>query len=94
MDVGSTLVFISLAIYCFYSFRKSKLNIYLIFGTLSWYGAIYPGKHNLYQFLQEPVKSIINAITIILIVRVLLPYLRDSIKEYKEYRENMKKVQL
>lgn len=91
MDIGSILIFIPIAIYCFYSFRKSKLNIYLIFGTLSWYGAIYPGKHNLYQFLQEPLKSIIDLITMLLLLRILIPlfipYLKKSIKEYKEYKE-------
>lgn len=84
MDFGSILVFIPLAIYCFYFFRKLNQNIYLIFGTLSWCAAIYSGKHNVYQFLQEPLKSMVNMITTFFLLLIFLPYFKKSINEYKE----------
>lgn len=94
MDIGRLLIFTPLAIYCFYSFRKTKLDVYLMFGALSWYGAIYSGKHNLSQFLQEPIKTIINVITMLLVFRifipVFIPYFKKSIAEYKEYKESLK----
>lgn len=90
MDIGTILIFTPLAIYCFYSFRKSKLDIYLMLGTLSWYGIFYPGKHNLYQFLQQPLKTIINLTTMLLLLRIFtplfIPYLKKSIQDYKEYK--------
>ena len=48
MNIGFILIFIPLTIYCFYSFTALKQNIYLIFGTLSWFYEIYSGKHNVY----------------------------------------------
>lgn len=86
MDIFRPLVFIPIAIYCIYSFKRSRQNIYLIFGILSWYGAIYAGKHNIYQSLQEPSKSIIYMITVFLVVAMFVPYFKTSIKEYKEYK--------
>lgn len=94
MDIGRLLIFIPVAIYCFYFFRKTKLNVYLMFGTLTWYGAIYSGKHNLYQLLQEPIKTIVNVITMLLVFRIFIPvfilYLKSSFEEYKRYKESLK----
>lgn len=94
MDIGRLLIFIPVVIYCFYFFRKTKLDVYLMFGTLTWYGAIYSGKHNLYQFLQEPIKTIVNVITMLLVFRifipVFIPYLKSSIEDYKRYKESLK----
>ena len=79
----TSINFIPVAIYCFYFFRKTKLDVYLMFGTLTWYGAIYSGNHNLYQFLQELIKTIVNVITMLLVFRifipVFIPYLKSSI---------------
>ena len=94
MDMGRLLIFIPFTIYCFYFFRKTKLDVYLMFGTLSWYGAIYSGKHNLSQFLQEPIKIIINVITMLLVFRifmpVFIPHFKKSIAEYREYKKSLK----
>lgn len=87
MDVGRVLIFIPIAMYCFFRFSKSKQNMYLILGTAAWYAAIYSGKLNVYQSLQEPIKSIINMITILFLLLMFIPYLKQSIKEYKEYKK-------
>lgn len=89
MDIGRPLIFIPVVIFClysFYSFRKSKQNIYLIFAALAWYGAIYSGKLNIYKAFGEPQKSILDFITILVFVVMFIPYLKQSIKEYKEYK--------
>lgn len=86
MDIGRVLIFIPIVIYCFYSFSKSKQNIYLILWTLAWYGAIYSGKLNVYQSFQEPLKSVVNMITIFFLLLMFVPYLKQSIKEYEEYK--------
>lgn len=62
MDIGRLLIFIPFALYSFYSFRKSKLNIYLIIGAISWQAAFYSGKHNVYQLIRYPFKEIIDII--------------------------------
>lgn len=94
MDFGRILIFVPLATYLFYSFNKTKLDVYLILGVLSWYGLIYPGKHNLYQFIQDPLKIIVNIITMLLIFRifipVLIPYFKKIVEEYKEYKKPIK----
>ena len=94
MDIGRLLIFIPVVIYCFYFFRKTKLDVYLMFGTLTWYVAIYSGKHNLYQFLEEPIKTIVNVITMLLVFRIFIPifipYLKSSIEEYKKYKESLR----
>ncbi|OHW61230.1 hypothetical protein EUAN_24100 [Andreesenia angusta] len=86
MDIGIPLITIPFSIYCLYSFKKSKQNIFLIVATLSW-TTMYSGKYNVYQFLQEPLKSIINMITIGLLLLTFMPYLRESIRQYREYRK-------
>lgn len=90
MDIGTILIFTPLAIYCFYSFWKSKLDIYLMLGSLSWYGIFYTRKHSLYQFLQQPLKTIVNLTTMLLLLRIFIPLfipcLKKSIKDYKEYK--------
>lgn len=86
MDIARPLLFLPIAIFCFYSFKRSKQNIYLILAALAWYGAIYSGKLNIYQTLEEPLKSIVNFMTILIVVAMFIPYLRQSIKEYKNYK--------
>lgn len=86
MDIARLLLFIPIAIFCFYSFKKSKQNLYLIFAALAWYGAIYSGKLNVYQTLEEPLKSILNFVTALTLVIMFIPYLKQSIREYKEYK--------
>lgn len=86
MDIGRLLIFIPIAIFCFYSFKKLKQNIYLIFAALAWYGAIYSGKLNIYQTLEEPLKSILNFITALVLIVMFIPYLKQSIREYKEHK--------
>lgn len=86
MDIGRPLLFIPIAIFCFYSFKKSKQNIYLIFAALAWYGAIYSGKLNIYQTREEPLKSILNFVTALVFIVMFIPYLKQSIREYKEYK--------
>lgn len=86
MDIGRILVFIPIAIYCLYSFSKSKLNIYIILAVLAWYVAIYSGKTNIYQTLGESLKSALNMITLLLLVVMFMPYLKKSIVEYKNHK--------
>lgn len=83
MDIGRILVFIPLATYFLYLFWKSKKDIYLVFGSLSWVCAIYSGKLNAYQILQDPIKSIINMITAYLLLLMFTLYFKKSIKEFK-----------
>lgn len=90
MDIGRLLIFVPIAIYCFYSFRKSKQNAYLIFAALAWYGAIYSGNLNVYQVLKEPLKSILNFVTALVVIAMFTPYLKQSIREYKEYKTRIK----
>lgn len=87
MDIGRVLIFIPIVIYCFYSFSKSKQNIYLILATSAWYGAIYSGKLHVYQSFQGPLKSAVDIITILFLILMFIPYLKQSIKEYKEYKD-------
>lgn len=89
MDIGRPIIFIPVVIYCLYSFRKSKLNIHLIIGTLSWYSAFYSGKYNVYQFIQDPFKSMIDMVSIALLLITLYPYLKKSVVEYKEYKSSI-----
>lgn len=90
MDAGRLLICIPLFIYFFIFFIKTKLDVYLILATLSWYVAIYSGKHNLYLSIQEPIKTIINVITMLLVFRVIIPvfisYFKKTIEEYKKYK--------
>lgn len=86
MDIGRLIIFISITIYCIYSFRKSKQKLYLIFGILAWYGAMYSGKLNIYQDFQKPLKLVVNMITIFFLLLMFIPYFKQSIKEYKEYK--------
>lgn len=86
MDIGRVLIFVPIVIYCFYSFTKSKQNIYLIFAALAWYTAIYSGKLNLYQTLQEPLKSVLDMMTMLVFFVMFTPYLKQSIREYREYK--------
>ena len=86
MDIGRLLLFIPMVIFCFYFFKKSKQNLYLIFAALAWYGAIYSGKLNVYQTFEEPLKSILNFVTILVLFIMLMPYFKQSIMEYKEYK--------
>ena len=87
MDIGRILIFMPLAVYCFYSFCKSKQDIYIILGTLGWYAAIYSGKNSIYQSLQGIPKSLIKLVTILLVVYMSVSYIRISIEKYKEYRK-------
>ena len=85
MDIGRLLLFVPVIIFCFYRFKESKLNIYLIFATLAWYGALYSGKLNTYQTLGGPLKSILNFVTALFVMAMFIPYLGQSIREYKEH---------
>ena len=46
-------------------FGKTKKDVYLLLGVLSWITAIYSGAHNIYQFLQDPIKTIIDILTLL-----------------------------
>lgn len=90
MDIGRLLIFIPFALYSFYSFRKSKLNIYLIIGAISWQAAFYSGKHNVYQFIRYPFKEIINMISIFLLLIMIFPYLKNHLLNTKNIRNQFK----
>lgn len=86
MDIGRLLIFIPIAIFCFYFFKKTKQNLYLILAASSWCGAIYAGKLNIYRTLEEPLKSILDFVTVLVLFVMFIPYLKQSIIEYKEYK--------
>jgi|GEM_PF-5110765 len=86
MDYGRLIIFVFIALYCFYSFLKTRLNFYLILAALSWFIAIYSGKLNVYQTLGEPAKSVVRYITTVVLFIMFLPYLRQSLREYKKYK--------
>lgn len=86
MDIGRVLIFVPIAVYCFYSFSKSKQNMYLIFAALSWCTAFYSGSLNVYRTLQEPLKSVLDMMTISVLLIMFIPYLKQSYREYKEYK--------
>lgn len=84
------LIFTPIVLYYFYSFWKTKLDFYLILGTVAWYGMFYSGRLGLNQLLQQPFKSIINFITVLLVFQILTPYVKQVIQDYIEYKRYKK----
>ena len=80
MDIGRPLIFLPMLVYCFYTFWKNKEEVYLLLGILSWIAAIYSGTLNIYQFLQDPIKIIIDILTILLLIMPSVYYVGNRIK--------------
>lgn len=84
------LVFTPIVIYYFYLFWKTKLDLYLMLGAIGWYGMLYSGSFGFYQFMHEPFKSIVNFITVLLVLQLFVSYFKKIIQEYMEYKDKRK----
>lgn len=84
------LIFIPIVLYYLYSFWKTKLDIYLILGTVAWYGIFYSERFGLHQLLQQPFKLIVNFITVLLILQLFISYFKKIIQDYGKYKGNKK----
>lgn len=84
------LVFTPIVIYYFYSFWKTQLDLYLMLGAIGWYGILYSRKFGFYQLIQEPFKSMINFITVLLVLQLFVSYFKKIIQEYIAYKEERK----
>lgn len=93
MDYGSILIFLPATLYFFYSFFKRQKNIYLVFGIISWYGLIYFGKHNIYQFLEGPTKIVINIATLFIIMVIFSLYFKKLSKKENGNNKDKKDVE-
>lgn len=80
MDIGRPLIFLPMLVYYFYAFWKNKKDVYLLLGILSWITAIYSGAHNIYQFLQDPIKTIIDILTLLFLIMLFVYYVRNRIR--------------
>lgn len=90
MSSSIMLIFTPIVIYYFYLFWKTKLDLYLMLGAIGWYGILYSKRFGLYQLMHEPFKSIVNFITVLLVLQLFVSYFRKIIQEYMDYQDERK----
>lgn len=81
------LIFVPIVVYCFYLFWKTKLDLYLLLGAIGWYGMFYWRRFGLYSTMQEPFKSMVNFITVLLVLQLFVSYFKKIIQEYMDSKE-------